>query len=115
MRGACIVDHVQFMTSCPACWPRSSQGAADAEKVGVRLAAAVGPAVDRATTVDLREGDVLHVSAQDAAVAARESSASIPLIRTRLEGAARSERRSQIEYLRVGGARSEPGHLLMRS
>jgi hypothetical protein len=53
------------------------------EKVAFAWRAAVGPAVDKATTIDLRQ-DVLHVRAKDA-VWEREVERSTPLIRSRLK------------------------------
>ncbi|HKE84054.1 MAG TPA: DciA family protein [Vicinamibacterales bacterium] len=54
------------------------------EKVAFAWRAAVGPAVDNATTIDLRQ-DVLYVRARDA-VWEREVERSAPLIRSRLKG-----------------------------
>jgi hypothetical protein len=53
------------------------------EKVAFAWRTAVGPAVDRATTVELK-GRVLHVRANDAAWQ-REVERSAPLIRARLD------------------------------
>lgn len=53
------------------------------EKVGFAWRSAVGPALDAATTVELR-GDVLHVRARDARWRP-EIERSLPLIRARLE------------------------------
>jgi len=53
------------------------------EKVAFAWRAAVGPAVDNATTIDLRQ-DVLYVRARDAAWE-REVERSAPLIRSRLK------------------------------
>ena len=53
------------------------------EKVAFAWRAAVGPAVDKATSIDLRQ-DVLYVRAKDAAWE-REVERSAPLIRTRLK------------------------------
>jgi hypothetical protein len=54
------------------------------EKVAFAWRAAVGPAVDKATSVELREG-VLHVRAKDATWR-REVERSAPMIRSRLTG-----------------------------
>ena len=54
------------------------------EKVAFAWRTAVGPAVDKVTTIELRD-DVLHVRAKDAAWQ-REVTRSTPLVRTRLEG-----------------------------
>jgi hypothetical protein len=54
-----------------------------AEKVAFAWRAAVGPAVDKATTIDLRDR-VLHVRVRDAAWQ-REVERSAGLIRSRLE------------------------------
>jgi hypothetical protein len=53
------------------------------EKVGFAWRSAVGPALDGATSVELR-GDVLHVRTKDAAWR-REILRSLPLIRARLD------------------------------
>jgi hypothetical protein len=53
------------------------------EKVAFAWRAAVGPAVDKATNIDLRQ-DVLYVRAKDA-VWEREVERSAPLIRSRLK------------------------------
>ena len=53
------------------------------EKVAFAWRTAVGPAVDRVTTIELR-GSVLHVRAKDAAWQ-REVERSAALIRTRLD------------------------------
>jgi hypothetical protein len=54
------------------------------EKVVFSWRAAVGPAVDKVTSVELRH-DVLYVRARDAAWQ-REIERSAPLIRSRLDG-----------------------------
>jgi hypothetical protein len=53
------------------------------EKVAFSWRTAVGPAVDKVTAVDLRDG-VLHVRAKDATWQ-REIERSAPLIRSRLD------------------------------
>ena len=55
-----------------------------AEKVAFSWRTAVGPAVDRVTTIELRDG-VLYVRARDAAWR-REVERSASLIRSRLDG-----------------------------
>ena len=54
------------------------------EKVAFSWRTAVGPAVDKVTTIDLRDG-VLYVRARDAAWG-REVARSASLIRSRLDG-----------------------------
>jgi predicted nucleic acid-binding Zn ribbon protein len=74
------------------------------EKVAFTWRAAVGPAVDNATTVELRDG-VLHVRAKDAAWL-REVERSSPLILSRLHSLLGKE---VVRYIHVKGAEEAKG------